>query len=165
MVRGDFHSTLPVVRDGIIDTGYTCNVLIRSVEPFASLRFDLALGKSGGEDTDYFHRLTSMGGTIAQAPKALVYEPVPRERAAMGWLLRRRLRMGQTHGTLLGGARPKAVVIATAKAAYCMALAGMTAFSPIRARKNLLRAALHVGVVGGILGVRQATHYGESPRR
>ncbi len=165
MVRGDFHSTLPVVSNGAIRTGYTCNVLIRRAEPFAGLRFDLALGQSGGEDTDYFHRLTALGGTIAQAPEALVYEPVPASRAAMGWLIRRRLRMGQTHGMLLDGARSKAVAIAAAKAAYCMAMTGMTAFSPINRRKNLLRAVLHLGVVGGIMGVRQAAHYGESQLR
>lgn len=165
MVRGDFHSTAPVVRNGAIRTGYTCNVLIRRAGPFAALRFDLALGRSGGEDTDYFHRLTALGGTIAQAPGALVYEPVPPDRAAMGWLIRRKLRMGQTHGMLLGGTRPKAIAIATAKAVSCMAMAGLTAFSPIQRRKNLLRAVLHMGVVGGIVGVRQAAHYGEAATR
>ena len=165
MVRGDFHSTLPVVVNGAIRTGYTCNVLIRRAEPFAALRFDLALGKSGGEDTDYFHRLTSLGGTIEQAPDAIVYEPVPTDRAGMRWLVRRRLRMGQTHGMLVGGGRLPAVTVAMAKASYCMAMAAATAFSPIGRRKNLLRAVLHMGVVGGIMGVRQAVHYGEGASR
>jgi succinoglycan biosynthesis protein ExoM len=160
MAEGDFHSTLPVVVDGAIRTGYTCNVLIRRSEPFASLRFDLSLGKSGGEDTDYFYRLTGLGGTIAQAPEALVYEPVPADRAAMAWLVRRRLRMGQTHGKLIPGARLPAAAIAMAKAGVCVAMTGMTAFSPIRRRKNLLRAVLHMGVVGGIMGIRPAVHYG-----
>ena len=165
MVRGDFHSTLPVVSNGAIRTGYTCNVLIRRAEPFAALRFDLALGKSGGEDTDYFYRLTSLGGTIAQATDALVYEPVPTDRAAMAWLIRRRLRMGQTHGMLIGGARLPAAAIAMAKAGYCVIMTGMTAFSPIDRRKNLLRAVLHMGVLGGIMGVRQGIHYGEGAAR
>jgi len=161
MVRGDFHSTLPVSVNGAIRTGYTCNVLIRRAEPFAALRFDLSLGRSGGEDTDYFYRLTSLGGTIAEAPDALVYEPVPSDRAAMAWLIRRRLRMGQTHGKLIAGSRPVAAAIAMAKAGYCFAMTGATAFSPIGRRKNLLRAVLHLGVVGGIMGVRPAVHYGE----
>ncbi|MFN4211480.1 MAG: glycosyltransferase family 2 protein [Devosia sp.] len=165
MVEGDFHSTLPVRVNGAIRTGYTCNVLIRRAAPFAALRFDLALGQSGGEDTDYFHRLTALGGTIAEAPGALVYEPVPAERAAMAWLIRRRLRMGQTHGMLLRGARLPAAAIAMAKASYCVAMAGATAFSPIGRRKNLLRAVLHMGVVGGIMGVRQAVHYGDGAAR
>ena len=161
MVRGDFHSTLPVTVNGAIRTGYTCNVLIRRAEPFAALRFDLSLGKSGGEDTDYFYRLTALGGTIAEAPEALVYEPVPADRAAMAWLIRRRLRMGQTHGKLIGGSRLTATAIATAKASFCLAMTGLTAFSPIERRKNLLRAVLHLGVVGGIMGIRPAVHYGD----
>jgi succinoglycan biosynthesis protein ExoM len=162
MVAGDFHSTLPVQVNGAIRTGYTCNVLIRRAEPFASLRFDLALGQSGGEDTDYFYRLTALGGRIAQAPEALVFEPVPADRAAMAWLIRRRLRMGQTHGMLINGARLPAAAIAAAKAGYCVAMTCLTAFSPIGRRKNLLRAVLHMGVIGGIMGVRQASHYGQS---
>lgn len=165
MAEGDFHSTVPVVVDGRILTGYTCNVLMRRKPPFSDLRFDLKLGRSGGEDTDFFYRLTALGGTIVEAPNALVYEPVPADRAAMAWLMRRRLRAGQTHGMLLGGQRlPKAAIAAT-KAGYCIAMAGLTAFSPIARRKNLLRAMLHVGVIGGIFGVGQAVHYGDVPAR
>ncbi|WP_328517738.1 glycosyltransferase [Devosia algicola] len=116
MVKGDFHSTLPVIVNGAIRTGYTCNVLIRRAGPFVALRFDLAFGQSGGEDTDYFHRLNALGGTIVQAPDALVYEPVPANRAGLPWLIRRRLRMGQTHGKLLGGARLPAIAVAISKA-------------------------------------------------
>lgn len=165
MARGDFHSTLPVVVNGKILTGYTCNVLIRWAKPFSALRFDLALGRTGGEDTDFFYRLTGLGGTIAQAPEALVYEPVPAERAAMGWLVRRRLRSGQTYGMLLGGSRLPMAALAAAKAAYCVGMAGLTAFSPIDRRKNLLRAVLHLGVIGGIFGVGQAALYGDIPAR
>lgn len=80
----------------------------------------------------------------------------------MAWLIRRRLRMGQTHGMLINGARLPAAAIAAAKAGYCVAMTCLTAFSPIGRRKNLLRAVLHMGVIGGIMGVRQASHYGQS---
>lgn len=162
MRRGDFHSTLPVVVNGAIRTGYTCNVLIRWTPPFAALRFDLALGRSGGEDTDFFYRLTGLGGTIAYAPDALVEEPVPADRASMAWLVRRRLRFGQTHGMLLGGSRLKALAVVGAKIGFCVAMTGLTAFSPVDRRRNWLRAMLHVGAAGGILGVRQAAHYGHT---
>jgi len=163
MVRGDFHSTAPVVVNGSIRTGYTCNVLMAWREPIKGLRFDIRLGKSGGEDTDFFYRLTGLGGTIVQAPEALVYEPVPTERAAMSWLIRRRLRSGQTHGMLMAGGRAKAVALAGVKAGYCLAMTGLTAFSPVGRRRNLLRAVLHIGVIGGVLGMRQAVLYGQSP--
>jgi succinoglycan biosynthesis protein ExoM len=160
--HGDFHSTMPVFVGGAICTGYTCNVLIRWSPPFQTLRFDLALGRSGGEDTAFFYQLTSLGGCIDFAPEALVKEPVPAERASMDWLVRRRLRFGQTHGMLLAGSRAKALALVGAKIGFCGAMAALTVLSPIKRRRNWLRAVLHFGVAGGILGVRQAAHYGHS---
>ena len=162
MREGDFHSTLPVFVGGTIRTGYTCNVLIRWSAPYNALRFDLALGKSGGEDTVFFYQLAALGGTIDYAPDALVEEPVPAERASMAWLMRRRLRFGQTHGTQQAGSRAKALAVVGAKIAYCGTMTALTSFSPVRRRQNWLRAVLHVGVAGGILGLRQAHHYGQS---
>lgn len=165
MVDGDFHSTRPVFVRGAILTGYTCNVLMRWDMPYRGLRFDLALGKSGGEDTAFFYQLTALGGTIAYAEEALVEEPVPSDRASMDWLVRRRLRFGQTHGTLQAGSRARSLAIVAAKITYCGAMTGLTAFSPVRRRRNWLRAVLHIGVAGGLLGVRQAVHYGQPTPR
>ncbi|HEY8578080.1 MAG TPA: glycosyltransferase family 2 protein [Devosia sp.] len=162
MRHGDFHSTMPVFVGGAIRTGYTCNVLIRWSPPFRSLRFDLALGRSGGEDTAFFYQLTALGGRIDFAPDALVQEPVPAERASMDWLVRRRLRFGQTHGMLLAGSRAKALTLVGAKIGFCGAMTALTALSPVQRRRNWLRAVLHIGVAGGILGMRQAAHYGHS---
>jgi succinoglycan biosynthesis protein ExoM len=44
-------------------------------------------------------------------------------------------------------------------------MAALTAFSPVLRRRNWLRAVLHVGVAGGLLGVRQAAHYGQPAPR
>ena len=161
MVAGDFHSTQPVFINGAIRTGYTCNVLIRRTEPIKGLRFDPALGRSGGEDTDYFYCLTALGGTIDYAPDALVEEPVLADRTTMAWLIRRRLRFGQTHGALLRTSPFRALPMVVAKIVFCGLMTGLTAFSPIRRRRNWLRAVLHFGVAGGILGMRQAQHYGQ----
>ena len=160
MAEGDFHSTLPVFVNGVIRTGYTCNVLIRWSAAYRGLRFDLALGKSGGEDTAFFYRLTDLGGSIDYAPDAVIKEFVPAERASMDWLVRRRLRFGQTHGMLHAKSGPRGLTIATAKIGYCAMMSALTAFSPVQRRRNWLRAVLHLGVAGGILGVRQAVHYG-----
>lgn len=165
MVEGDFHSTRAVFVGDTIRTGYTCNVLIRWCMPYRGLRFDLALGRSGGEDTAFFYRLTALGGTIAYAEDALVEEPVPADRASMAWLVRRRLRFGQTHGMLQAGSRARALAIVAAKIGYCAAMTGLTAFSPVLRRRNWLRAVLHIGVAGGILGLRQAIHYGQPAPR
>jgi len=164
--RGNFHSVAPVLVGGEIRTGYTCNVLIRRSARFADMRFDLGLGRSGGEDTDYFRRFYEAGARLVGAPTAVVYEPVTPSRADLGWLLRRRVRSGQSHGMGLREhsyvARLRVMGVASSKVAYCIAMAAVTVFSPVRWRSNLLRAALHVGVVSGVLGTRQQQLYGGS---
>ncbi|WP_311029728.1 glycosyltransferase [Mesorhizobium koreense] len=169
MKRGDFHSTLPVWVRGEIRTGYTCNVLLhRSSPKLAGRRFNLALGRSGGEDTEYFARLHEAGGTVAFAPEAIVYEPVPVDRARFAWLAKRRFRMGQTHGRLLarnrsGAAMAREIGFAGAKTAYCLAAMALTVLSAEKRNRSLLRGIMHAGVVSGLLGVREIIQYGDQP--
>jgi succinoglycan biosynthesis protein ExoM len=166
MRKGDFHSTLPVWVRGEIRTGYTCNVLLSMRD--ASLhgrRFSLARGQTGGEDTEFFDHMVKAGGRIAFAPHAFVDEVVPRARAGFDWLRRRRFRFGQTHGHLIGrdsgGMRRFGQVgLASAKAAYCFGVALLTAISPVRRNRSALRGIMHVGVVSGLVGVREIRQYG-----
>lgn len=163
LARGDFHSTAPVYVRGRIETGYTCNALIRRSPLVEGLRFDPALGRTGGEDTTFFYRLHDLGAVIAEAPDAIVYEPVPPERERMSWLFRRRLRAGHTYGSRLRArGRLTTLLPPAAKVCYCLVMTAATAPSPIGWRRNALRAALHLGVLGGILGQSQAAQYGDS---
>ncbi|KXF77057.1 glycosyl transferase family A [Paramesorhizobium deserti] len=168
MSRGDFHSTYPVWVRGEIRTGYTCNVLLRRASPFVSgRRFSLALGRSGGEDTQYFAELHEEGGRIAYAPEAWVHEPVPAGRAQFSWLAKRRFRVGQTHGRLTGRkaagvALVKQVALATAKAGYSFSAALATAFSATHRNRSILRGIMHAGVLSGLMGIREIEQYGET---
>lgn len=167
MRRGDFHATRPVWVKGEIRTGYTCNVLMRRAAPsIADRRFDLALGRSGGEDSAFFSGVYDDGGRIVFAADAWVEEPVPAARARFAWLAQRRLRMGQTHGRLLGerhqgAARMKAAALAGAKCATCLAGAAAFALSPIRRNRFLLRGLLHAGAIGGLFDARAIEPYGK----
>jgi len=166
MRKGDFHSTLPVWVRGEIRTGYTCNVLLRvSDASLRDRRFSLARGQTGGEDTEFFDNVVKADGRIAFAPDAFVDEVVPRARAGFDWLRRRRFRFGQTHGHLIGrdtgGVRRAGQVgLASAKAAYCFGMAILTAISPVRRNRSTLRGIMHVGVVSGLVGVREIRQYG-----
>lgn len=166
MRRGDFHSTLPVWVGGEIRTGYTCNVLMRLGAPsIAGRRFDLALGRSGGEDTAFFDAVNAAGGRIAFAEEAWVQEPVSASRARFAWLAQRRLRMGQTHGRLLaerheGFARLTAAALAAAKCATCFAGAAALVLLPVRRNRFVLRGLLHAGAIGGLFGARAIEPYG-----
>jgi succinoglycan biosynthesis protein ExoM len=166
MRGGDFHSTWPVWVKGEIRTGYTCNALLRLKAPsLHGRRFKLALGRSGGEDTDFFTGMHQAGGTIAFAEDAWVHEPVPESRASFHWLAKRRLRSGQTHGRLLkekagGAGRPLNLALAASKAAFCGCAAVL--FLPLAVRRNryALRAVLHAGVISGLLGHKELEQYG-----
>ncbi len=88
MRDGDFHSAYPVVAGGAIRTGYTSNVLFARTAPaLAGRRFDVALGRSGGEDTAFFHAAFNAGARIASAPAATVFEDVAGSRATLRWLM------------------------------------------------------------------------------
>jgi succinoglycan biosynthesis protein ExoM len=163
MRSGDFHSTQPVFVDGTIRTGYTCNVLMRRRPPFDAMRFRPELGRSGGEDTEFFHRLNTSGARLAYAPDAIVSEPVPKERASFGWLAQRKLRSGQTHGAWLassGRGGVAAMGLAAAKGLACLAMAAANLPSAPRWRRQFLRATLHYGVITGLAGARQQQIYG-----
>ncbi len=155
----DLHSTWPVVNAGRISKGYAGNVLIRrSAIAARGLRFDLALGRSGGEDDDFFYRLTDAGGTIGFAPGALAFEPVPVERSTLRWLLRRGFRTGQTHGARLGAShrgmrRAAQMALAALKGLVCLAAAGGRVASTRGRNRWLVRGSLHAGVVARLAGV------------
>jgi succinoglycan biosynthesis protein ExoM len=151
-----------------IRTGYSCNVMLRRASPcVAGRRFSLALGQTGGEDTEYFTQMHAAGGSIAYAPEALVVEPVPEPRARFSWLAKRRFRSGQTHGRLLRCRRPatglvRQVALAAAKAAYCFAVAAAVFFVAQHRNRYVLRGVMHAGAVVGLLGIREIRLYGDS---
>lgn len=167
MRHGDFHSTFPVRVRGEIRTGYTCNVLLRLTSPaVAGRRFNLALGRSGGEDTEFFSRLHAAGGRIAYAPEAWVHEVVPPQRARLSWLAKRRFRSGQTHGRLVAEKHKGArllfqVALAGAKLAYSLAFAMAAAPMPVHRNRATLRAIMHAGAVSGLMGLREIRQYGD----
>jgi len=159
----DLHSTRPVWVRGRIETGYTGNVLLRrAFIERAGLAFPTELGRSGGEDLDFFYRLRDAGGRIGYARAALVHESVPPARANLGYLLRRNFRQGQTHARRLQrSSRLRSttlhLLIAVAKAL----LLGFAALRPGEAARNryLARAALHCGVVARLAGVTEIKLY------
>jgi succinoglycan biosynthesis protein ExoM len=163
---GDFHSQRPVYVRGRIETGYTGNVLIRrSLIERDSMRFKVELGRSGGEDVDFFYRISDAGGRIGFAPDAVAYSSVTADRANFAWILKRNFRAGQTHGSRLDArvegvvSRSQAVVVALAKASvYAVAAA---AHLPQAARRSryLARAVLHCGVAARLVGFREIKCY------
>jgi succinoglycan biosynthesis protein ExoM len=161
----DFHSTRPVETAGRILKGYAGNVLLRRASVQAhGLRFDLARGRTGGEDDDFFYRLTDAGGRIGYAPDAVAYEPVPDSRAGLKWLIKRSFRTGQTHGARLrarhgGFARLVQLALAAAKAGACAIGACISAPAAALRNRWLVRLSMHAGVVARLAGGREIELY------
>ncbi|MCF2870419.1 glycosyltransferase [Octadecabacter sp. G9-8] len=163
MQRTKIHATMPVWVDDQIITGYTCNVLIDMQSPaLRDCRFDLSLGQTGGEDTAFFAKVVAAGGRIAFASDALLHETIPPNRVSFAWLLRRRYRMGQTHGRLVaeGGTSARLWAITMCKVAYCMGAALLQVADTGRRNKAILRGALHVGALSGLAGGVVLRQYG-----
>ena len=81
-----------------LDTGRSGNVLIRrAVVADQKLRFDAKLGKTGGEDTDFFHHLFKAGAVIVATDDAHIYEEVPASRVEVRYIRKRALRSGQSY--------------------------------------------------------------------
>lgn len=162
MVEGDFHSHSLGPREAA-HNGSTCNVLIdRNFVAKHGLQFREELGRIGGEDTMFFHDMRDRGAAFAFAPEAIVHEPVPANRATLGWLLRRRYRSGQIHFLVLrrtGHGRAAIAASALLRVAYCAAGALISPGMRSRAAQ-LTRGALHAGVLASAFGADLYEEYG-----
>jgi succinoglycan biosynthesis protein ExoM len=165
--REDFHSIKPVWVRGTIVTGYTSNaLLVRNSISLRGLRFEVGLGRSGGEDTYFFSRIHQAGGRMDYAPNALVLEDVVPERLSFFWLIKRYFRSGQTHGTILLSDTRSALVprlynliFAFAKSLFCITATIGNLFSSGHARRWFLRGTLHAGVIARLLGRSELSLY------
>lgn len=166
VVKGDFMSNRIDGNDAPWN-GYTANVLIaRAFVEQHQLRFDPALGQTGGEDTLFFLSAWKLGARFGYAPAAIVREPVSQHRLSLRWLLLRRYRSGQTHHLVMGheGGRSMGTVLAAPKALVSLAGAAVTIVRPQLSSRFLLRAALHAGVLSAAFGLNRYREYGPKSR-
>lgn len=164
----DHHSNRPERRGDRVETGHTCNALLRwAGTPWQGARFDLARGTTGGEDTEFFFRLGRLGARFTIAERAIVREPVVPARLTRRWLMRRKYRMGQSYAASATGpaARARLALSAAAKVVACTLGMAANAFSEGGRNFWLLRAALHTGVVSGCLNLPQLRLYGSPEAR
>jgi succinoglycan biosynthesis protein ExoM len=149
---GDYHSNRPHPRHGVIDTGYTSNVLIdMDVVRAHKLEFDETLGRTGAEDTDFFYRMYGCGGRLTYAPNAIVYEEVSSARMTLSWVIKRRHRVGQTFAKLQQRYNVRAYklipLLSPIKIAFCVGMATILAIRPGRAMWWLMRGVYHWGTL------------------
>jgi len=157
ITRNDFLSNHPQQRGGAVETGHTCNVLMRRPR----LRFDPDLGRSGGEDTDFFFRLGRDGFRMVICPDAVVHEAVAPHRLRVRWLMERRMAEGRHYGATAGHGRARLLATSTAKALYSMLRALPHLANPPGLAFWGLRGVFHVGIcLGAVAGASGRKAYG-----
>ncbi|MEM8579872.1 MAG: glycosyltransferase family A protein [Pseudomonadota bacterium] len=163
----DFHSNIPIPNKGIVETGFSSNVLLdRSDERVRGARFDLKFGRTGGEDVDFFFRLHRDNVPMAIANDAIVREPVLPNRTSFRWVLRRRIMTGSIYGTCAASGdtlkRAHLFMTSTVKAAYC----GLRSFvaAPYQAKRVfwIMRGSFHAGVAFGCISRIRREVYGSN---
>lgn len=82
--------------------GATSNALLKAYwVKEKDFRFDPFFGKSGGEDTDFFHRIYKAGGKLIYDAHAVVEEIVEPDRLNLEYIKKQNIRIGQTHYSYL----------------------------------------------------------------
>ena len=166
ITASDYHSNRIKPRNGEVQTGHTCNALIRRTNPdFASLRFRLEKGRTGGEDTELFFRMWRGGARLGYVEDAPVFEPVNPARLSFAWIRKRKFRAGLSYGahslrTFSAAERTKLFASAAGKAAFSGLMAAMWVFAETRRNFWALRAVFHAGVCAAAFNVAEAELYG-----
>ncbi len=102
IAEGDMFGKDKHATGAVLKKGATSNALLRSEWVVdKGFRFDSVFGKSGGEDTDFFHRIYKAGGKLVFDNAAVVSETVEAHRLNMAYLKKQNVRIGQTHWNYL----------------------------------------------------------------
>lgn len=102
IIKGDLFGKDHHRTGASLTKGATSNALLKAEwVNEKGFRFDSKFGKSGGEDTDFFHRIYSEGGKLVFDNAAIVSETVEEHRLSLDYLLKQNIRIGQTHWNYL----------------------------------------------------------------
>jgi succinoglycan biosynthesis protein ExoM len=161
---GDFHSNRVPDDENPIVTGYSSNALIdMEFVRKRGLRFDPALGRTGGEDTLFFYALHRNGGVLRYARDAVVYEHVVPSRINVRWIAARRYRAGQAYAMMFRDFDKvkywRVAAAAPLKMGVCTCVSAVMALSPNRAMWWLMRGIFHFGVLSLAVGARIYEEY------
>ncbi|HEY1982384.1 MAG TPA: glycosyltransferase [Xanthobacteraceae bacterium] len=161
---GDYHSNRLSETRRALTTGYTSNVLIdMDFVRQHNLRFDLSLGRTGGEDTIFFFALHAKGGILRYAQDAIVYEDVVPPRINFRWIATRRYRAGQVYAKSFHDFNRskyrRVALTAPLKIALCISATAATLLNSSRAMWWLIRGIFHLGSLSYVLGANIYEEY------
>ncbi|MEQ3651248.1 glycosyltransferase family 2 protein [Hyphomonas sp.] len=165
MRQQDYHSNMPVRRGGVVQTGHTCNALMRASSPMVrGQRFLLEKGKTGGEDTEFFFRLWYAGAKFGISQAAIVHEAVDPKRLDANWIRQRKFRSGMSYGyhsltTRNSVTMGITILTSLTKIAFCYAMAALFVLSAQKRNFWLMRAMFHRGWLASAFSTREPELY------
>lgn len=156
---------------GQLQAARTGNIMLRVATCFdGTPPFDPRLGRSGGEDTDFTHRLYRKGRKIIWVADAVIHEFWPQSKTTLPAFLRRKLVTARntTFVRISHNPRPVPAFLAMAP----KALAQLAIFSPLAAlsypfsRQTYARCAMQVmSALGKLTFWQRAGYYGQGGER
>lgn len=165
LVKADFHSTR-ATQDSGLNTGYSGNSFFCVTHPAVrGRRFNLDRGRTGGEDTQFFHECFLDGAQLGFIASAQASEPVPADRLSMDWLVMTRYRSGITYGKVVKYRGNVAATSAQCAISYvkCLVLLA-NSIIPFRSnskkRTDYIRAMFHLGCANAAFSAREQEMYG-----
>jgi succinoglycan biosynthesis protein ExoM len=143
-----------------VQVGRSGNTLVRrAMITKAGVRFDTSLGRTGGEDTLFFHTLARAGAVLVVTDDAIIHEDAPPARVNLRYFRHRAVRTGQIYGRFVlatgaqgAVARAKFYGGAAIKAAVGLGLAGLLwPFDKAKALPFAMRGWMNVGKLRELL--------------
>jgi len=165
MREGDYHSNIPERRNGIVQTGHTCNALVKwKHKDFRMQRFLLEKGRTGGEDTEFFFRFWRLGAKMEICTEAVVFESIAPERLSVDWIKKRKFRSGQSYAyhsvknfAILS--RFSLGIISVSKITYCFMFTVLSIGNESSYKYWQIRTHFHTGVLAGIFKLTEKELY------
>jgi succinoglycan biosynthesis protein ExoM len=137
-----------------VQVGRCGNALFnRAIITRTSARFDVSLGRTGGEDTLFFHTLSAAGAVMVVTDDALISEEAPPARVNVRYFRHRAVRTGQIYARFVTTTTARSPLArlqfyggATVKAAVGLGLAGaLWPFARPRALRLAMRGWMNLG--------------------
>lgn len=163
--EADFHSTR-CSDSGELVTGYSGNSFFNVTHPaIQGRRFNLLRGRTGGEDTEFFHECYRDGAKLGYVPDAEASEPVPEDRLNLSWLRKTRYRSGVTFGKVVKyRGSPLKNLLGAASSMAKAAILFVASAVPFRAasasRTDFIRALFHLGTSNAYFAAKEEELYG-----
>jgi succinoglycan biosynthesis protein ExoM len=162
IVKGGFFDRPRLATGTVLSEARTGNVLMSSnTLRTTGIRFDPQFALSGGEDADFFCRLSTAGAKIIAVDTAIVHETVPPSRANAIWISLRALRISNADSFRIlkesDSIRTRASIFVSGMARWIVGI-GLALFTvpfgPVAMVRNLRRIARGAGMLMAAVGLR-----------